>query len=122
MTHDTARVETKKAVKLAKQGGALISFEPNLRESLWSSLDLAKEQMNYGFSQCNILKISDNEIQFVSEKENYDEGIKYLQEKYQIPLILLTMAKEGSRAYYKGMCVQRSSFPVKTIEHCLWFY
>lgn len=68
---------------------------------MWSSLELAKEQMNYGFSQCDILKISDNEIQFVTGKEDYDEGIRCLQEKYQIPLILLTMGKEGSRAYYK---------------------
>ena len=64
----------------------------------------------------NILKISDNEIQFVSGKEDYDEGIAYLQEKYNIPLILLTMGKEGSRAYYKGKCVERPGFAVKAIE------
>ena len=50
------------------------------------------------------------------EKEDYDEGIRCLQEKYQIPLILLTMGKEGSRAYYKGMRVECSGFSVKTIE------
>ena len=81
-----------------------------------STSELAKEQMNYGFSQCDILKISDNEIQFVTGKEDYDEGIRCLQEKYQIPLILLTMGKEGSRAYYKGMRVESSGFSVKTIE------
>ena len=116
MTQDEVRAATKKAVKSAKQSGALISFDPNLREPLWSSLELAKEQMEYGFSQCDILKISDNEIQFVSGKEDYDEGIKYLQDKYHIPLILLTMGKEGSRAYYKGMRIERSGFSVKTIE------
>ena len=116
MTQDSVRAATKKAVKAAKESGALISFDPNLREPLWSSLELAKEQMNYGFSQCDILKISDNEIQFVTGKEDYDEGIRCLQEKYQIPLILLTMGKEGSRAYYKGMRVECSGFSVKTIE------
>lgn len=116
MTHDGVRAATKKAVSAAKDGGCLISFDPNLREPLWSSLDLAKEQMEYGFSMCDILKISDNEIQFVSGKEDYDEGITYLQEKYNIPLILLTMGKDGSRAYYKGMRVERPGFSVKTIE------
>lgn len=116
MTHDGVRAATKKAVSAAKDGGCLISFDPNLREPLWSSLDLAKEQMEYGFSMCDILKISDNEIQFVSGKEDYDEGIAYLQEKYKIPLILLTMGKDGSRAYYKGMRVERPGFSVKTIE------
>lgn len=116
MTHDGVRTATKKAVQAAKDGGCLISFDPNLRPPLWRSLDLAKEQMEYGFSVCDILKISDNEIQFVSGKEDYDEGIAYLQEKYDIPLILLTMGKDGSRAYYKGMRVERPGFSVQTIE------
>ena len=116
MTHDGVRAATKKAVEAAKEGGCLISFDPNLRPPLWSTLELAKEQMEYGFSKCDILKISDNEIQFVSGREDYDEGIAYLQEKYQIPLILLTMGRDGSRAYYKGMRVERPGFSVKTIE------
>ena len=116
MTHDGVREATKKAVETAKENGCLVSFDPNLRPPLWSSLDLAKEQMEYGFGKCDILKISDNEIQFVSGKEDYDEGIAYLQEKYNIPLILLTMGKDGSRAYYKGMRVERAGFSVKAIE------
>lgn len=116
MTHDGVRAATKKALKIAKENGVLISFDPNLRPPLWSSLDLAKEQMEYGFQYCDILKISDNEIQFVSGKEDYDEGIQYLQEKYNIPLILLTLGKDGSRAYYKGMRVEKSGFVMKTIE------
>lgn len=116
MTHEGVREATKKAVETAKANGCLVSFDPNLRPPLWSSLDLAKEQMEYGFGKCDILKISDNEIQFVSGKEDYDEGIAYLQETYNIPLILLTMGKDGSRAYYKGMRVKRPGFSVKAIE------
>ena len=116
MTHEGVREATKKAVETAKANGCLVSFDPNLRPPLWGSLDLAKEQMEYGFGKCDILKISDNEIQFVSGKEDYDEGIAYLQETYNIPLILLTMGKDGSRAYYKGMRVERPGFSVKAIE------
>lgn len=116
MTHEGVREATKKALHAAKDKGLLISFDPNLRPPLWSSLELAKEQMEYGFGFCDILKISDNEIQFVSGMEDYDEGIRYLQEKYQIPLILLTMGKDGSRAYYKGMRVERAGFKCNTIE------
>lgn len=116
MTHDGVREATKKAVKAAKDNGMLVSFDPNLRPPLWSSLELAKEQMEYGFQFCDILKISDNEIQFVTGKEDYDEGILYLQENYNIPLILLTMGKDGSRAYYKGMRVERAGFQCRTIE------
>ena len=116
MTHEGVREATKKAVETAKANGCLVSFDPNLRPPLWSSLDLAKEQMEYGFAYCDVLKISDNEIQFISGKEDYDEGIRYLQEKYQIPLILLTMGKDGSRAYYKDMRVEVAGRVVKAIE------
>lgn len=116
MTDEPAKGATKKALEVAKEAGCLISFDPNLRPPLWGSLDQAKEMMEYGFGYCDILKISDNEIQFVSGKEDYDEGIKYLQDKYQIPLILLTLGKDGSRAYYKDMRVERKGFVMKTIE------
>ncbi len=116
MTHDGVREATKKAIAAAKENGCLISFDPNLREPLWSSLDVAKEQMEYGFGKCDILKISDNEVQFVSGREDYDEGVAYLQEKYQIPLILLSAGRSGSRAYYKGMRVECPGFTVNTIE------
>ena len=54
-------------------GDREFSFDPNLRPPLWETLELAREQMEYGFGQCDILKISDNEIQFVTGKEDYDE-------------------------------------------------
>lgn len=116
MTHEGVREATKKAIDCAKEGGALISFDPNLREPLWDSLELAKEQMEYGFQKCDILKISDNEIQFVTGEEDYEKGISILQQKYQIPLILLTMGKEGSRAYYRDMRVEKEGFSVNAIE------
>lgn len=116
MTHEGVRKATKKAVNAAKKNRLLISFDPNLRPPLWETLELAKEQMEYGFSQCDILKISDNEIQFFTGKEDYDEGVACLRKKYQIPLILLTMGKSGSRAYYKDIRVEKQGFPVKAIE------
>ena len=116
MTDEPVRSATKKALEVAKEAGCLITFDPNLRPPLWNSLDEAKKQMEYGFQYCDMLKISDNEIQFVSGKEDYDEGICYLQDKYNIPLIFLTMGKDGSRAYYKDIWVERKGFQVKAIE------
>lgn len=116
MTDEPVRSATKKALEVAKEAGCLITFDPNLRPPLWNSLDEAKKQMEYGFQYCDMLKISDNEIQFVSGKEDYDEGIRYLQDRYNIPLIFLTMGKDGSRAYYKDMRVERKGFQVKAIE------
>lgn len=116
MTDEPVREATKRALEAAKEAGCLITFDPNLREPLWKSLEDAKEAMKYGFQYCDMLKISDNEIQFISGKEDYDEGIRYLQDAYHIPVIFLTMGKEGSRAYYRDLRVERPGFTVKAIE------
>ncbi len=81
MTHKGVRKATKKAIKKAKESGALISFDPNLRPPLWESLDDAKKQVEYGLGQCDILKISDNEIQWFTGEKDFDKGIKKLQDR-----------------------------------------
>lgn len=117
MTHKGVRKATKKAIKKAKESGALISFDPNLRPPLWESLDDAKKQVEYGLSQCDILKISDNEIQWFTGEKDFDKGIKKLQDRYSIKLIVLSMGKDGSRAYYKNLRVEKPAFVQKnTIE------
>lgn len=117
MTHEGNRKATKKALSIAKENGCLISFDPNLRPPLWESLDTAKEQAEYGLEQCDILKISDNEIQWLTNTKDFDKGIEILRTKYDIPLILLTMGRDGSRAYYKGFRIEVESFiQEKTIE------
>lgn len=110
MTDEVCRKATRKAIAIAEEAGVLMSYDPNLREPLWKSMDLAKEQISYGLEHCNILKISDNEIQWLTGKEDYDEGIAMVQEKYNIPLILLSLGKTGSRAYSKNCRVEVSAF------------
>lgn len=110
MTHDGVKEATIKALKLAKENGLLISFDPNLRESLWDTLENAKKQAAYGLQYCDVLKISDNEIQWFTGEEDFDKGIKVLQDTYRIPLILLSMGKDGSRAYYKDLRVEVPGF------------
>lgn len=99
MTDEPCRSASREAIALAEASGALLSFDPNLREPLWHSLDEAKEQILYGMAHCQILKISDNEIQWLSGLEDYDEGIAWLRSQFNIPLILLSLGKDGSRAY-----------------------
>ena len=110
MTHEKVRRATKKAVAIAKQAGAIISFDPNIREPLWNSMDEAREQVLYGLGQCHILKISDNEVEFLFGTTDYDEGARLIREKYQIPLVLITLGKDGSRAYYKDLRVEVPGF------------
>lgn len=109
-THEGVRQATRYALEIAKENGLFISFDPNLREPLWDSLEHAKEEIRYGLSKCDILKISDNELEFMTGTKDYGKGIEILRGQYPIPLIFLTLGKEGSRAYYGDIVVEEKPF------------
>ena len=109
-THEGVREATRYAIDVAKEAGCIVSFDPNLRPPLWKSLDEAKAEIEYGLSKCDILKISDNEVEFLFGTTDYDEGARLIREKYQIPLVLITLGKDGSRAYYHGRKVEAAPF------------
>ena len=100
MTHAGVREATLYALQVAKESGCIISFDPNLREPLWDSLEEAKKQILAGLEYCDYLKISDNEIQWLTGEEDFTAGVKKIREQFSIPLITVSMGKEGSRAYY----------------------
>lgn len=99
LTAEPSRTATISAVKRAKSFGALISYDPNYRESLWSSLDEAVEQMKKPLDLVDILKVSDEELPLISGKTDVEDGAKYLCDKYNIKLVLVTLGAKG--AYYR---------------------
>ncbi len=110
-THEGVREATRHAIDVAKEAGSIISFDPNLRPPLWKSLDDAKVEIEYGMGKCDILKISDNEVEFMCGTTDYDKGAAMIMEKYSnITLVLITMGKDGSRAYYRDMIVEAAPF------------
>lgn len=109
-THEGVREATRHALEVAKESGCIVSFDPNLRPPLWESLEDARAEIEYGLTKCDILKISDNEVEFLFGTTDYDKGAALIREKYNIPLVLITMGKDGSRAYYKDMRVEEAPF------------
>lgn len=116
MTDQPVRSAHLQALKIAKEAGVLRSYDPNLRPPLWPNLEVAKENILELMGHCDILKISDNEIQWLSGKEDYDEGIAWLRSRYDIPLIFLTLGKDGSRAYCGNVRTEQPGFKLNTIE------
>ena len=90
---------TKKAVEYAKQKGKLISYDPNLRKPLWHSEEQAREAMLWGLEQADIVKISDEEVEFLFGLAP-KEGLDYIFEKYDVKLLFVTCGGDG--AYYKN--------------------
>lgn len=110
MTHEGAFEATKKALDIAKEAQLIISFDPNLREPLWDNLEHAKEMVRFGLSYCHVLKISDNEIQWLTGEEDFTKGVRKIQAEFPIPLILVSMGRDGSRAYMGDDYVEVAPF------------
>lgn len=106
LTDEPCRAATVRALELAREAGALISFDPNLREPLWSSLDEAKKQIAWGLARCDILKISDNELLFMTGESDFDAGAAKLRAAYpNIRLLNVTAGADGSYSYYDALRV-----------------
>ena len=73
----------------------MISFDPNLREPLWANEEQAKEAIWYGIGECDVLKIADNEIKWLTGKEDYDEGVQMIKERSNVKLVNVTLGNEG---------------------------
>ena len=118
MTHSGVREATKKAVACAKAGGAIVSFDPNLRPPLWGSLEEAREQITWGLGQCDVLKIADNELEFMTGQTDFDRGAAILREQFpNIRVLNVTAGAEGSYSYYGNKRVFVPSFKLGgTIE------
>ena len=111
MTHPDVRFATRKAVTVAKEAGALISFDPNLRPPLWYDLEEAREQIAWGLSHCDILKIADNELEFMTGETDFDKGAAKLREQYpNIKVLNVTAGADGSYSYTGGRRVFVPSF------------
>lgn len=111
LTDESVKKATQKAVKAAKENGLTITFDPNLREPLWKSLEEAHEQVAWGLQQADVVKISDNEITWFTGMDNYDEGIAFLQKEYpNLKLICLSMGGDGSKAVYRDIHVAYPAF------------
>lgn len=106
MTDEGVEEATKEALKIAKDAGAVITFDPNLRPPLWKDLETAREKMFYGISECDVLKISDDEIEFLTGTSDIEEGVNKILEQYPVKLVFATMGKDGSKAFYDGKIVE----------------
>ncbi len=94
LTEEPARSATAAAVEYAKKQGKLISFDPNLRKPLWPSDAAAKEQIEWGLRKADIVKISDEEIEFLWGLSPED-GAKKLLSEYGVQLVYATLGPKG---------------------------
>ena len=106
LTGEPVRSATQKAVALARTAGCILSFDPNLRPPLWNTLEQAREQIYWGLAQCDIAKISDDELLFLTGETDFDAGAAKLTSQFpNLRLVNVTAGAQGSIAYYQGLRV-----------------
>ncbi len=103
LTDEPCRSATQAALAIARKAGALISFDPNLRPPLWTDPEAAREQIEWGLARCDVLKIADNELEFMTGEADLFRGADILRGRFpNIRLLNVTLGAEGSRAYCGG--------------------
>lgn len=104
LTNDPARDATHKAVAMAKAAGRLVSVDPNLRKPLWPTEDAAKEAIEWSLRQADIVKISDEEIEFLWGLTP-EQGAQKLLNEYGVSLVYATLGPKGCHAATKQVAV-----------------
>lgn len=111
LTHDCAREATETAIEIAEKEGCVISFDPNLRKNLWNDLADAKKSIEWGLSHANVVKIADDELDFVFGTSDAHEGYEIIREKYpNIRMLFVTGGKNGSYGFCDGVSAYMEAF------------
>ncbi|SDI16749.1 fructokinase [Planococcus glaciei] len=116
MTHEPAKTATLKALQAAKAKGVLISYDPNLRPALWESLSQAKETILEGMQYADVLKLSDEELEFTTGIHDLEEGTRFLLEKFKIKIVLVTLGAKGCFYRFGKGTGHIAGFQVDTID------
>lgn len=94
LTDEPARSATQKAVAYAKEKGKLITYDPNLRKPLWNSLEEAKKQLLWGLAQADVVKISEDEVEFLFGLSP-EEGAEHILKNFGVKLVFVTCGGDG---------------------------
>ena len=108
LADEPVRSATQKAVAYAKEKGKLITCDPNLRKPLWPSEDAAREQMLWSLRQADVVKISDNEVEFLWNCTP-EEGADKLLQEFGVSLAMVTLGPDGcllktENASFRAVC------------------
>ncbi len=116
MTTEPARETTLFTVRQAKKQGALISCDPNLRELLWDSLPEAREVILNALQYCDIVKVSEEELVFLTQTGDIDSALTRLFRQYALKLLVVTMGRRGCKATFGRNTVTARGFDVETVD------
>ena len=115
LTDEPVRTTTQKCVAYAKQQGKLITCDPNLRKPLWRSEEEAKAQILWSLQQADVVKISDDEVDFLWSCTP-EEGANKLLNEFGVSLAMVTLGPKGCLLKTKNAVCQVASPKVSPVD------
>ncbi|MCL7045467.1 hypothetical protein MKW94_008228 [Papaver nudicaule] len=105
-----------RAMEVAKEAGAILSYDPNLRLPLWSSPEEAREQIMSIWEHANVIKVSDNEFEFLTGHKTIDDETAISLMHSGLKLLLITLGCHGCKYYTKHFHGTVEGFKVKPVD------
>ena len=115
LTDEPVRTTTQRCVAYAKEKGKLITCDPNLRKPLWPSEEAAKEQIAWSLNQADVVKISDEEVEFLWNCTP-EEGADKLLTECGVSLAMVTLGPNGCLLKTANACFRTPSPKVHPID------
>ena len=117
LVESNMKYATKEIIDIAIKNNKIISFDPNLRPLLWNNLEDLKQTVLEFISYSNILKISDEELEFITGTTDIYKASKMLFNKYKrLEILLYSMGKDGALLITRVETIMSNKYKVKAVD------
>ncbi|MBT0723263.1 aminoimidazole riboside kinase [Rosenbergiella sp. S61] len=116
LSREPSRATTLEAMARIRRAGGKVCFDPNIREDFWPNEQVLRDTLAQALALADVIKLSEDELQFISGSHQLEQGIARVVEAYQPELLVITQGKEGVTAFYQGSLSYHEAKPVVSVD------
>ena len=116
LSREPSRTTTLEAMARIRRAGGKVCFDPNIREDFWPNEQVLRDTLAAALTLADVIKLSEDELQFISGSHQLEQGITRIMEAYQPELLVITRGKEGVTAFYQGNLSYHPAKPVVSVD------
>jgi fructokinase len=116
MSKEPCRSTLFEVLERVKTSNKIISYDPNLRFSIWDDIEDLHRYAIKGMEYADILKFSEDELEFLTDETEMDKGVDKIQKKYGPKLVIITRGRKGCRYYFDGRCGENPGYKVTAVD------
>ena len=116
LSREPSRATTLEAMARIRRAGGKVCFDPNIREDFWPNEQVLRDTLAQALSLADVIKLSEDELQFISGSHQLEQGITRIVEAYHPELLVITRGKEGVTAFYQDKMSYHEAKPVVSVD------